>query len=116
QVCEMILGLFDRAAAEREIFRCPEAADAERAFACGEAAVVAAEEAAARIEPLADPPPRGQHPRRIRGAVAVPGQEQKACVHVAAGERARVRLQLLAPAQRLDLFAHGVARFAELLD
>src|SRR5438270_42784 len=64
----------------------------------------------------ADPAPGRAHPRRVRGTVAVPGQEQEARVDVAARESAGVALQLLAPAERLDLLADRVARAPELID
>src|SRR6267378_4237632 len=50
----------------------------------------------------------------MRGAVPVPGQEEKARVHVAARQRARVALELLAPAQRLHLEADEVPGPLEL--
>src|SRR5258708_26021060 len=105
QRLEIFLRFLERAAAEREELRRPEAADAESALAARERPVVAAEEAAAEAEPLADARPGAAHARRGRFAVAVPGPEQQAGVGPGAAQRARVRLGVLASAQGLPLWA-----------
>src|SRR5258708_2309696 len=109
QRLEIFLRFFERAAAEREELRRPEAADAESALAARERPVVAAEEATAEAEPLADARPGAAYARRVRFAVAVPGQEQQAGVDAGAAQRARVRLELLAPTQPLPVVAGLVA-------
>src|SRR5439155_7068591 len=112
---EDLLRFAERAPARGEEFRSPEAADPERAFAPGELAHVAAEEALAARELAGDAPPGALHARAGRVAVAVPGQKEQARVHVRAAQRSRVGLELLAPAQRLDLLADEIARAREFL-
>src|SRR4029079_18619695 len=105
-----------RPAPQRTFSRARELQAPKAASAARQPSEVAPEEPGRDLQPLLDPPPGGAHPRRVRGAVAVPGEREQAGVDVRAGERAGVALELLAPAEAFDLGADPIAGAGELLD
>ena len=114
QPFEGFLGVLDRSAAEGEVLRAPEAADAEGALAGRIFAPVAVKEAAASSQVVADPGVGLAHPFGRRLLETVPGKQQKAGVETIPVEPRSVAAQIGVPGARLHLPADRIAILGKL--